>query len=35
MTLVTFGMFVLTLLGGFVPGFILGAFVMDLIRNLE
>ena len=30
-----FGLFVLTLLGGFVPGFILGAFVMDLIRNLE
>lgn len=35
MTLATFGLVVLTLLCGFVPGFILGAFITDLIRNLE
>lgn len=35
MTLATFGLVVLALLCGFVPGFLLGAFVVDLIRNLE
>lgn len=35
MTLATFGLVVFNLLCRFIPGFILGAFISDLIRNLD
>jgi hypothetical protein len=35
MTLATFGLIVLTLLCGFIPGLLLGAFITSLIRDLE